>query len=401
MPCREWFYNAIMPVFVEFAKSLKLAGPSFEEDIALVSSFYSKAGIRTGSLSSFGVMIEPKTQAQKKKESIKTSRNVPWQILGRNVPIKLPADDITKRIGCSGEVDMIVYANMNIYLIELKAANLDSKKAVEYCRKKAPIQCAKYSHWVRTSPEFRKLLQDNKITKKSIKTIRVLACSSGGFDELYVKCEETMEYFAIVPEYILFSVMAGLFTLSLKEPFPSRIKTIAPGLRLAASKNRIQVLQLDVNSVLRERMAEKLLKWLEMITFDRRRAFDQFRFDAENAKAFAFFGSNIVLNEVYLEDVVDWILPKPLLIGEAKGYKFYIGTQIGGAGTSLICENCKSAMKFYKSKSTEENEKIGIILRAATCPFCGNSADVSKLGETLNMMTMLATEFKRILWVTD
>lgn len=369
--CREWFYNTIMPVFVEFARSLHLAGSLFEEDIAMISSFYSTTGLQTGSLSSFGIMIEPKIR-EKKEEMIKTSRNIPWKILGKNVSVTMPIDDITSKIGSSGEVDIIVYANMNIYLIELKALDLDSKEALEYCQRKAPVQCARYAHWVRNSSGFKKILQDHGISRKDFKSVRILTCSSGGFTELFAKCQETGEVFAIVPEYILFSVMGGLFTLSLKYPFPQRISTITPSLRLATVGRHLKILQLDTDNVLRERISSRLLEWAELITFDRRKTLREFEFDPEHAKSYSFFKANYLMNEVYLEGTIDWILERPVQIGEAQGYKFYMGTQIGNIGTSLICEKCKTVVRYYWPRNHKEGKGIEKIFQRALCPFCGH-----------------------------
>jgi hypothetical protein len=396
--CREWFHNTIVPAFVEFVRSLNLAGPLFEEDIATISSFYSKTGLRTVGLSSFGIMFEPKIHNQKQHEPIKTSRNLPWKILGTNVPITIPIDDITRKIGSSGEVDIIVYANMNIYLIELKALDLGAKEALKYCRKKAPVQCAKYAHWVRKSPEFKKILQKHGIRDKDFKSVRILTCSSGGFTELFAKCQETGEIFAIVPEYILFSVMAGLFTLSLKHPFPSRVNTITPGLKLVALNRCPQILQLNTDGLLGERISNRLLEWVELITFDRRKTFQEFEFDPELAKSFNFLGVNYLMNEIYIGETVDWILKKPIQIGEAQGYKFYIGTQIGNIGTSLICEKCKSIVRYYWPKNSEERKRTEEIFQRAICPFCKHKVDTSeKPSDILNLTSMFMTELKRSL----
>lgn len=392
--CREWFYNTIVPVFVEFARSLNLAGPSFEEDVAAISTFYSKVGLQAKNLSSFGLMIEPKLSEQEDHELIKTSRSIPWRILGTNIPITLPLDNIAQKIGSSGEVDIILYANMNIYLVELKALNLGSKEAIEYCRKDAPKQCAKYARWVRKSPEFKRLLQNNGISDKDFKSVRILICSSGGFPELFAQCEETGETFAIVPEYILFSVMAGVFTLSLKEPFPSRLNTIVPSLKLTLLSASPKVMQVDTSALLREATATRLVEWVELITFDRRKLFTEFKFNADVAKASSFFETNYVMNEVYIGGTTSWILEKPLLIGEVQGYKFYVGTQIGNVGVTHLCENCKSVIRYYYPKSGEDEEKIQEVLKKAICSFCGQRVDIPN-EHLLRHMLMFTTELKR------
>ncbi|MHA1834623.1 MAG: hypothetical protein ACTSV7_11630 [Candidatus Baldrarchaeia archaeon] len=395
--CREWFYNTIVPVFVEFARSLNLAGPSFEENVATMSSFYSKVGLQAKNLSSFGMMIEPKLSDQENHELIKTSRNLPWKILGTNIPITLPLDNVTRKIGSSGEIDIIIYANMNIYLVELKALNLGSKEALEYCRKEAPKQCAKYAYWVRKSSKFKKLLQNNGVADKDFKSVRILICSSGGFPELFARCQETDEIFAIVPEFILFSVMAGFFTLSLKEPFPSRVNTMVTGLKLATLDTRPKILRLDTDVLLREKMTTRLAEWVELITFDRRTLFTEFKFDAETAKASSFFGVNYIMNEVYIGRTTNWILERPLFIGEAQGYKFHIGTQIGNVGVTHICKNCKSVIRYYYPKLGEDERRIQEILKKATCPFCGQKVNTPNeyTQDVLTHMLMFVTKLKR------
>ena len=73
-------------------------------------------------------MIEPKDPTKIAKENAKTSKSTPWKIFP-NVAIKLPTDETTEKIGTDGEIDLIILANMNLYLIELKALNLTSKES--------------------------------------------------------------------------------------------------------------------------------------------------------------------------------------------------------------------------------------------------------------------------------
>jgi len=392
--CREWFYNTVMPVFVEFTKSLHLAGQLFEENINLISSLYTKMGVKKKGLSSLGIIIEPKTNVQEQAETIKTSRDLPWRILEKNLPITIPEDEITKKIGNSGELDLLVYANMNLYLIELKALDLRDREAIKHIKEKAPIQCARYARWIKKSFQFKSILQKHGIKDQDYKNVRILICSSGGFNELYVKCSETGEIFAVVPEYILFSVMAGFFTLSVKKSFPSRIETMAPGLKMASEKY-VNIFKLDLKNKKKKKISRQLLKWMKFITFDRRRNFESFRFNYESAKSFCYFDATYVLNEIYLEETTNWILPKPLMIGKKNGYKFYIGTQIGNIGSTLVCENCRSAVKYYWPENSIDMKRIQKILERKTCPFCGVKIDTSqKSSEILNMMLMLVTKLK-------
>ena len=394
VPCRKWFYNKLMPAFFEFARVLELAGPSFERDIALLSSFYSKAGIRKGGLSSFGVMVEPHLKGQRRKSKVRTSRDIPWKILESSLEISIPEDNVTRKIGTSGEVDLIVYANMNIYLIELKARNLENRQAIKYMKEEAPIQCAKYAEWVKKSKQFKEILEKHAIDEEKIKSVRILICSSGVFEELSVRCNETEECFAVVPEYILFSVMSGLFTLSLKERFTSRIEHMAPALKLI--NNDLRICQVNLDKELGEMISAQLVEWTELITFDRRLSYDNFEVDLNAAKAYSFLGPMYLMHEAYLAETKNWILPKPLLIGKENSHKFYIGTQLGNVGTTLVCDKCKSAIKYYWPKrQNEDAEKIETIFKTSLCPLCNNKvAPSEKSKEIIQKMTLFASKFK-------
>jgi len=392
-PCRKWFYNKIMPVFIRFARKLELAGQSFEEDILSLSTFYSKAGIKLGGKSTLGVMIEPRLE-KRPEDGLKTSRSVPWRILEKRFPINLEEDEVTAAIGKTGEIDLVVYANMNLYLLELKASNLESRHAVNYMREKAPNQCAKYAKWARNKEELDKFLQEHKIEKHQLKSVRIVICSSGVFQELWADCGKTGEHFAIVPEYGLFSTMAGRFTLSLKKPFPPRIDTIAPGIKIANEKVS-KVMRADLDRTLGEKISEQLILWTELITFDRRQEYVKPKVDQQVVEAANFFGTTYIMNEQYLGDTISWVLPEPLLIDENQ-YRFFIGTQMGNMGTTFVCENCKSAIKYYWPKEeNKESQKIQKVLGAKSCPLCGGTIRESKESKRIRgVMTMAMAKFK-------
>ncbi len=103
-----------------------------------------------------------------------------------------------------------------------------------------------------------------------------------------------------MPEYILFSALGGFFTLSLKNCFPQRIESIDPGLKLADFKKPPNVIQLDIEEKLRKKLASRLLKWNELITFDRRKDFSQFNYD-EKALINNIFRT-IIDHEMFLDE---------------------------------------------------------------------------------------------------
>jgi hypothetical protein len=349
-PCRKWFYNKIMPVLVKFTRQLQLAGPSFEKDMNTFSSFYSKRGVTIGGKSSLGYMIEPHLKEPSQK--LKTSQNMPWQVLEKNYQIQLGEPDSAK-LGKTGEIDLIVYANMNLCLIELKAISLENRHAIKYLREKAPVQCAKYSSWVRNRGVFVEFLKKHNIRENQLKSVRVLICSSGIFRDLNATCLETGEHFAIVTEFVLFSTMGGFFTLSLKNPFPERVKTLSAGLRIT-DENVSQVAIFDNSKELRQRISNQLILWKRLITFDRRRAYKEVQIGENEAKGVSFLETGYLVNEAYIANTASWLLPTPLLIGKANNYSFYAGTQVGNAGTTIVCPSCRSAIKYYSPDDDDE-----------------------------------------------
>ena len=389
-PCRKWFYNKIMPVFVKFVRKLELAGSSFEEDVNTISSFYSRSGVTLGGKSAFGYMIEPQLVDDNKKAV--TSRSIPWQILERNFQIQL--DDDPFNIGKDGEVDLIVYANMSIYLIELKALNLEDRYAIKYLKEKAPIQCARYSSWVRNKGKFEAFLKKHNIHDEQLKSVRIVICSSGGFKELYVPCDSTGESFAVVSEFVLFSTMAGYFSLSLKNPFPQRVGLISTGLRIS-SEITPHIGIFDNGKKLREEIASKLLHWRELITYDRREPFEAIKISENLAKGVSFLETGYLLNEAYVADTASWILPKPLMIGSSKNYKFYVGTQFSGSGSTIVCSSCHSAIKYYYPENADIHQKIQEIFDSSRCPLCGQLIKESEEIPDIRLtMSVLATKFK-------
>jgi len=392
LTCREWFYNKLIPVFIRFLRKLEYAGPLFEKDIEMVSEIYSHSGIKLGGKSSLGIMIEPRMEERSKSV---TSRSTPWRILERNYEITLEKDDITEKIGEFGEIDLIVYANMNVWLLELKARNLDSNRVIKYYRDDAPIQCARYSSWVK-SKGFNQFLEKHSLEEDKINSIRIVICSSGVFRDLLVNCKETSEKFAIVSEYTLFSTMAGIFSLSLKESFPDRIENIAPGIKIA-DNNVYEIVRLDLNYELGVKLSELLINWTEHIKIDRRISYEKNQIDVDYAKSVNVFGTTYISYEAYIGDTTSWILPEPHFIDSSMDYKYYIGTQVGNMGTTLVCATCKTSIKYYwpQKNSKEDVKKVQDILQKSTCPICGSMIDETEETDIIrNEMSKIMAKFK-------
>jgi transcription initiation factor IIE alpha subunit len=63
-------------------------------------------------------------------------------------------------------------------------------------------------------------------------------------------------------------------------------------------------------------------------------------------------------------------------------------------GSSFVCENCKSVVKYYWPEATEEQKIVEQNLKKQTCPFCGHKFSPEKSKEALIGISMLATKFK-------
>ena len=98
-----------------------------------------------------------------------------------------------------------------------------------------------------------------------------MICSSGGSKKLFANCEFTNEKFAIVPEFIFFSVLGGFFTLSLKKCFPERVESISPALKIVDLDKRPKIMEINLENELRTKIAAKLGQWNALITFDSRK----------------------------------------------------------------------------------------------------------------------------------
>lgn len=98
-------------------------------------------------------------------------------------------------------------------------------------------------------------------------------------------------------------------------------------------------------------------------------------------------------------DTSNWILGSPMLLDTIDGVNYYLGTQLGNAGTTLQCENCKSVVRYYYPARNDDGVKVGKILSAKICPFCHGSAEVaSRRLDIIKNMTKCLSEVKKQLY---
>jgi len=363
LPVIEWLNNLLSPVHVRFGRTLGVAGNFFERWIEAIMTRFSDGFLGFRFTEQFGYVpvLRRKARAQSPTGS--------WRILEKNRKIEIrDKNDPTKSVS-KGEIDLIVYANYNIYLLELKSLNLGGKKTVKYLNKKAPKQCSKYASWIRNPENLKSLMVKHGIPEHQLNGVRILCCTNGVFDKTSIIDTETSERFAVIPLFLIFNLFAGVFTLSIRDVFPSFVGQIKNGLHTALPSLRKSYL-LD-NGEDMSRTANQLIQdWYRLMVFDRRLAFSRFGEVVPRPFTLAKF---FLFREVYIGDTSDWILDKPLLLDKKGGYHFYVGTQIGEAGTTLVCLSCRSAVKYYYAPKEYENMEVDKILDEKKCPFCHES----------------------------
>jgi hypothetical protein len=362
LPVIEWLHNLLSSLLVQFGRTLNATGPFFEDWINNAVEAFASGLLGFQFTKEFGYV--PTRRRKIKKEAV-----TDWRILEKNLKIKVEEEtDVGKTLKL-GEIDLVVYANYNIYLLELKSANLSGKKAVKYLNKKAAVQCSKYASWARKQENIKWLLARHRIPEHQVNSIRILCCTNGVYNKTAVTDTKTGERFAVIPLFLLLNLFAGAFTVAIRDVFPFLITGISNGLKFAFPSLHEAYL-VDNRERLSETANRIVQDWYAMMTFDRRQDFKNFKKKKPHAFTLARF---YAYREVYIGNTSNWILAKPLLLGTEDHVHYYVGTQIGEAGTTLFCSSCKSAIKYYYSPDEEKNLTLNEVLDQKACPFCRRS----------------------------
>lgn len=359
LPTREWFYNKSLPVLVEFGRSLDVAGEFFEEYMVNILNLASKGRLKLKFTTDFGLIPVL---------SIKDSPNklvFNWKKLEKDFKIMID-EAISELIGKKGDIDLIIYANFNLYLLELKSLNLTKTKGEKYLREKAPIQCAKYAAWARKRENIDNILKKHGILSEDVQNVRILCCSNGIFEDIVITCKETNEQFAVVPQFILLGLLIGALTVSIRDIFPEGIAHIKNGIQ-RIQPNMKMIGLIDIRQKLNESANTILANWLNLMIFDRRRDFSKIKFTEKKTFEFAKFET---FREMYIGGTCKWILKEPFFVKEENGWKYFVGTQIASAGETLVCNKCKAAVKYYLPEMEENYNRVQQILTQRRCSFC-------------------------------
>ena len=386
LPVREWFYNKIMPVLVKVGRLFGAVGDFFEEETRVILKLLSDGNIGLTYSPVFGMVPVLKTQRTSKA---KTKMN--WRILENNFPISINDHTISKLVGEKGEIDLIVYANFNVYLLELKSLNLAVGKAKKHVKKVAPKQCAKYSAWAKQRADLLALLRKHGISEDEVKSVRVICCTNGVFDDTEIIYLQTDERFAIVPQFVLFGLFVGCVTMSMKNAFPEVVLGLKNGLQMAIPSIQRMGL-IDCRKDISQTANTLLTRWLSLMIHDRRKDYKQISF--EDAKPLDFTRFR-VFREFHIGNTWKWFFKDPIMIESANGWKYYAGTQITTAGSSLFCPNCKSVIKYYPADNERDNELVNQALRNKICPFCKNKmVSASESKEIYTKITAIMAKYK-------
>ena len=386
LPVREWFYNKILPVLVSIGRSIKASGGFFEEETRNILRLLANDNIRLEYSETFGP-----TPVLKRPGSSKASMKMDWRILEKNFLFSLRDTAISSLIGQDGEIDLIVFANFSLYLLELKSINLEVGRAQKYIREEAAKQCSRYAAWARQKDTLSSFLRKHRIQEDNVKSVRILCCTNGIFDEIDITCSETNEHFAVVPQFMLFSLFIGTITVALRDVFPEPILGIKNAVVEAIpSIKKIGIA--DLRKEMSKAASELLSRWLALMVFDYRADYQTITFKEARPLNLSRF---LVYQETHIGGTWKWLLPKPVQIAFDDQWKFFAGTQIAARGTTIVCTKCKSAIKYYYGDSERDNSSVASILNKEVCPFC-NCKTIGGLEsmEIRNKMTMVMAKYK-------
>jgi len=383
LPVLHWFYNKTLPMLIDVARCSDIAGTFFEERLAFVLESLSNNNLRF-IYSPVSGMVPVFKQSIKSKKVV----DLKWRIIARNVKISID-DPISDKIGKNTEIDLVIYANYHLYLIELKSMNLNSSR-VNRDIDKAANQCLKYSCWIKQN-EFKDFIQANGLKEDDFRAVRIICCTNGVSNNLEIT-SETGEKFAVVPQYALFSLLAGVFTVAMREVMPEEILQFRNG-ALTALPTIEEIGIVDLQGEISKVANGLINRWFSLMTFDRRKNFNEI----DLGKAAPLFLSRFYsIIESYLGDTWKWILDKPVQIGADTNWNYYVGTQISDRGVTQICPHCKAAVKYYYSPDENVEAAIQDILRNMQCPFCSRlMEDHSKYPNIVMMMSKFIIDHKR------
>jgi len=356
LSCQFAGNNFIRNAFEAFFYKINDPGPFYEEEIKNRINLINIGLVTLRGNRDYLVGYQP----IKQDKSIETINNFNIQVLERNYDITSP--NVTKyNISADGEIDLIIYSNKNLFLLEAKS--FFSKKLssnIQY----ASDQCTKYREWIDT-PDFDALIEKHKI--QNLNKIFILILTNRQEEKLYVKSNKSGLYFPIISFSILPLLLIGFYTIHV------------------SNKN---IITRDLFKALMEILNEKLNYY--KIIQAKSEEYDKFReiwskyffiilnstnlpanFDFSTLGSFPFDSSYIVI-DYKIENNGNWELSEQIPIWENDGYTFYLITEIGNVKHSYVCKNCKSVWLYYFPDNVEMRGRFYKSLQNSVCIKCQN-----------------------------
>ena len=361
----------INKVFEELFEEINIAGDFYEKELNVRISALNNGVFKFKGNRNYFLGYEPVYIKNPKK----LSKIYDIQVLERNLNINVPGMDLLD-ISEEGEIDLIIFSNNNLFIIEAKSF---FGKKIQKGFQKASEQCTKYRNWIETD-EFKKIVNEKHGIIK-FRNIFILIITNRQEDRLYVKCTKSNLLFPVISFLMLPLLLLGFYNteISTKKLIPQHIVDILveivkfnfPSFSILGSLEHME----EYRSVWRKYMHIIIHSASLPEDFDFTQLF-QYPFDA---------GYQVI--DHMIEDTTKWELNEYIFLGEAKGYKVFLVTELSNMNFKYICHNCKiiwiycypgfdlEKNPYYEDlssglcikchqKSNEENSEIEIDLKS-------------------------------------
>lgn len=383
--CQFAANDFIRNAFEAFFYEINDPGSYYEEEIKNRINLIKSGCIILRENRNFLVGYQPINQ----KKPVEDVNQFNIQILERNHDITSP-NASKHNISVDGEIDLIIYSNNNLFLLEAKSFFSKSlSRNIQF----ASDQCTKYREWINTTG-FNELIEKHKI--QNLNKIFILILTNRQEERLCVKCNKSGFYFPIISFSLLPLLLMGFYTLDISK------RKIIPS---------------DLIKALKEIVLEKF-KDFEIIP-ENDKEFEKFRkiwrnyfyivlnsislpanFDFSNLSSFPFDSGYTVIDH-RIENSGNWELSEEIPIWEDNGFTFYLVTEIGNMKHSYVCKNCSSVWLYYFPESINFVGSIYESLTKGICIKCGKefvNQSSLEIREITNKTSLIMVFVKKQLW---
>ncbi len=309
------------------------------------------------------------------------------EILETNYEIKAPN---VKKYGISedGEIDLIIYSNKNIFILEAKSF---FGRNTSHAFQSAAEQCTRYREWL-TTDSFKKLITKKHKIKKWNRVF-ILIVTNRQEERLFTQCRKSKYYFANISFSMLPLLLLGIYLTNL----PAR--NLVPSqfihqLSELLEKN-YQNFRPDISEYMNFENYRSV--WRQYMFIILNAASLPKNYDFSSLPQFPFSAGYRAIDYTLGEND-HWELEKEILVGENEGYRFYLITQLGNMKHSYVCPKCKSVWIYYFDGA--ETGPIYDILSKGICHKCEGQLKDQNDADVLMIRLLtgpLMIEFKRFI----